>query len=85
MEVLGKLPPRKIAPSSSPNSNANPKPNPHPDRGGDFPDTHNRMVITYFIFVRERLKWQRVDTVTFYLRNIPTLLVGVVFKHIDTT
>ena len=53
--------------------------------GGDFPDTHNRMVITYFIFVRERLKWQRVDTVTFYLRNIPTLLVGVVFKHIDST
>ena len=40
--VLGKLPPRKIAPS--PNSNANPKPNPDPDRGaillgGNFPDT----------------------------------------------
>ena len=29
--VLGKLPPRKIAPS--PNFNANPKPNPDPDRG----------------------------------------------------
>ena len=40
--VLGKLPPRKIAPS--PNSNANPKPNPDPDQGaiflgGNFPDT----------------------------------------------
>ena len=29
--VLGKLSPRKIAPS--PNSNANPKPNPDPERG----------------------------------------------------
>ena len=40
--VLGKLPPRKIAPS--PNSNANPKPNPGPDQGAiilrdNFPDT----------------------------------------------
>ena len=32
--VLGKLPPRKIAPS--PNSNANRKPNPDPDRGAIF-------------------------------------------------
>ena len=32
--ILGKLPPRKIAPSS--NSNANPKPNPVPDRGAIF-------------------------------------------------
>ena len=32
---LGKLNPRKIAPS--PNSNANPKPNPDPDRGDHFP------------------------------------------------
>ena len=40
--VLGKLYPRKIAPS--PNSNANPKPSPDPDwgegwGGGPFPDT----------------------------------------------
>ena len=46
--VLGKLPPRKIAPS--PNSNANPKPNPDPDQGviflGDnFPDTDGIIII----------------------------------------
>ena len=32
--VLGKLPPRKIAPS--PKSNANRKPNPDPDQGAIF-------------------------------------------------
>ena len=34
--VLGKLPPRKIAPPPSPNSNANRKPNPDHDRGAIF-------------------------------------------------
>ena len=37
--VLGKLPPKKIAPS--PNSNANPKPNPDPDRGAIFRTPYN--------------------------------------------
>ena len=57
--VLGKLPPRKIAPS--PNSNANPKPNPNPERGrgaiflgGNFPDTQK--VKTKIQIFRERNK-----------------------------
>ena len=47
LRVLGKFPPRKIAPPS-PYSNTNPKPNPDPDRGGGaiflggpFPDTYS--------------------------------------------
>ena len=51
--VLGKLPPRKIAPS--PNSNANPKPNTDPDLGtiflgGNFPDTANYIPYNYYGF-----------------------------------
>ena len=35
------------------------------------------------ISARLKSKRQRINTVTFYLRNISTPLVGVVFKHID--
>ena len=53
--VLGKLPPRKIAPPSH-NSNANPKPNPDPDRGavllgGNFPDTVINMEVHVALFL----------------------------------
>ena len=42
--VLGKLPPRKIAPPPDPNSNTNPKPNPNPSPeaiflGNNFSET----------------------------------------------
>ena len=55
--VLGKLPPRKIAPPPpSPNSNANPKPNPDPDRGaillgGNFPYTVINMEVHVALFL----------------------------------
>ena len=32
---------------------------------------------------RLRSKRERINTITFYLRDISTPLVGVVFKHID--
>ena len=35
------------------------------------------------ISVRLRSKRERINTITFYLRDISTPLVGVVFKHID--
>ena len=35
------------------------------------------------ISVRLKLKRQRINTVAFYLRDISTPLVGVVFKHVD--
>ena len=39
---------------------------------------------TYFaVFVRIKSKRQRINTVTFYLRDISTPLVGVVFKHVN--
>ena len=33
--------------------------------------------------VRLKSKWQRINTITLYLRDISTPLVGVVFEHID--
>ena len=50
--VLGKLSPRKIAPS--PNSNTNPKPNTDPDRGeiflgGNFPNTWSDILCIVFV------------------------------------
>ena len=33
--------------------------------------------------VRLKSKRQRINTITFYLRDISTPLVGVVFKHRD--
>ena len=39
--------------------------------------------LTNLISVRLRSKRERINTITFYLRDISTLLVGVVFKHID--
>ena len=39
--------------------------------------------LTNLISVRLRSKRERIKTITFYLRDISTLLVGVVFKHID--
>ena len=35
------------------------------------------------ISVRLKSKRKRINTINFYLRDISTLLVGVVFKHID--
>ena len=35
------------------------------------------------ISVKLKSTWQRINTVAFYLRNISTPLVGVVFNHID--
>ena len=35
------------------------------------------------ISVRLRSKRERINTITFYLRDISTPLVGVVFKHTD--
>ena len=35
------------------------------------------------ISVRLKSKQQRINTITFYLRDISTALVGVAFKHID--
>ena len=37
------------------------------------------------ISVRLKPRRQRINTVTFYLRDISTPLVGVVFKHINRT
>ena len=34
------------------------------------------------ISVRIKSNWQRINTVTFYLGDISTPLVGVTFKHI---
>ena len=33
--------------------------------------------------MRLKSKWQRISTINFYLRDISTPLVGVVFRHID--
>ena len=35
------------------------------------------------ISVRLKSKWQRINTINFYLRDISTPLVGIVFKHVD--
>ena len=39
--------------------------------------------ITNFVFVRLKSKRYRINTVTFYLRDTLTALVGIIFKHID--
>ena len=39
--------------------------------------------IINFVFVRLKSKRYRINTVTFYLRDILTALVGIIFKHID--
>ena len=39
--------------------------------------------IINFVFVRLKSKRYRINTVTFYLRDILTALVGIIFKYID--
>ena len=43
----------------------------------------SNLYVTLGIPVRLKSKRQRNNTITFYLRDISTPLVGVVFKHID--
>ena len=53
----------------------------NPNRGGSYIDSPDW--IKNKISVRLKSKRQRINTVTFYLRDISMSLVGVLFKHID--